>query len=250
MPSWSFWRQSWSHLWNCATSSSIATSARARSSARPGSRRFEIYTSPAWYREVWAGRARFPRSLRIVLLGQCGRVLRIALPNVFTGPRCAGGPGCCPCVVPDQPGRLYSGVGGAVSIAAEGRLRLTTCGKSPAVADPSPFRAGSGPGAGGVHGAARSCSGPTPPELGISRRSPGSSYQDDVTTILATGARQWPAQSVSTGGWAANRVRLPSAGGPNASAAGPPRPGVHCRAGTVLLDGSRTSCLMVHERPA
>jgi len=48
---------------------------------------------------VWAGRARFPRSLRFVL-------------------------GCCPCVVPDQPGRLYSAVGRAVSIAAEGRLRL------------------------------------------------------------------------------------------------------------------------------
>jgi hypothetical protein len=32
---------------------------------------------------------------------------------------------------------------------------------------------------------------PTPPphELGISRRPPASSYRDDVTTILATGAR-------------------------------------------------------------
>jgi hypothetical protein len=124
--------------------------------------------------------------------------------------------GCCPHVVPDQPGRLYSAVGRAVSIAAEGRLRLTTCGKSPAVADPRHSRRGRVADAGGGHRAARSCSGHTraPRRVGISRRSPGSSYRDDVTTILATGARRWPAQSVSTGGWAANRVRLSSVGSP------------------------------------
>jgi hypothetical protein len=107
-------------------------------------------------------------------------------------------------------------VGRAVSIAAEGRLRLTTCGKSPAVADPRHSRRGRVADAGGGHRAARSCSGHTraPRRVGISRRSPGSSYRDDVTTILATGARRWPAQSVSTGGWAANRVRLSSVGSP------------------------------------
>jgi hypothetical protein len=97
---------------------------------------------------------------------------------------------CCACVVLVESGRLYSAVSSAVSIATEGRLRLTTCGKSPAVADPRHSRRGRVADAGGGHRAARSCSGlPSPRGPNASARRLPPRLYSPTGRVLGHGSR-------------------------------------------------------------